>query len=79
MTLYEKYHDEGNPFLRGPEDILRRLNKYNRYFTIFCDGKIVGGEALCSRRYTNASIQLKVYFTVKKQLERYGHDKLYLF
>ena len=25
--LYEKFHDEGNPFLRGSEDILRRLNK----------------------------------------------------
>lgn len=41
--LYEKFHDEGNPFLRGPEDILRRLNKFNRYFTILYDGKIVGG------------------------------------
>lgn len=41
--LYEKFHDEGNPFLRGPEDILRRLNKINRYFTILYDEKIVGG------------------------------------
>ena len=41
--LYEKFHDEGNPFLRGPEDILRRLNKFNRYFTILYDEKIVGG------------------------------------
>ena len=41
--LYEKFHDEGNPFLRGPEDILRRLNKFNRHFTILLDGKIVGG------------------------------------
>ena len=41
--LYEKYHDEGNPYLRGEEDILRRLNPYNRHFTILCDGKIVGG------------------------------------
>lgn len=41
--LYDKYHDEGNPFLRGPEDILRRLNKYSRHFTILHDGKIVGG------------------------------------
>lgn len=41
--LYEKYHDEGNPFLRGAEDILRRLNNYNRYFTILCDDKIIGG------------------------------------
>ena len=41
--LYEKYHDEGNPFLRGPEDILRRLNKFNRYFTILYDDQVVGG------------------------------------
>lgn len=41
--LYEKYHDEGNPYLRGVEDILRRLNEFNRYFTIKFDGKIVGG------------------------------------
>lgn len=40
--LYEKYHDEGNPFLRGPEDILSRLNKHNRHFTILYDEKIVG-------------------------------------
>ena len=41
--LFEKFHDEGNPFLRGPEDILRRLNKFNRHFTILYDDKIVGG------------------------------------
>lgn len=41
--LYEKYHDEGNPFLRGAEDILCRLNKRNRYFTIMYDDRIVGG------------------------------------
>lgn len=41
--LYEKYHDEGSPFLRGPEDIRCRLNKNNRYFTILYDGEIVGG------------------------------------
>lgn len=41
--LYEKYHDAGNPFLRGAEDILRRLNKHNRYFTILYDQKVVGG------------------------------------
>ena len=33
FPLYEKYHDEGNPYLRGAEDILRRLNDSNRYFT----------------------------------------------
>ena len=42
--LYERYHDEGNPFLRGTEDILKRLDTpFFRYFTILEDGKIVGG------------------------------------
>ena len=42
--LYEKYHDEGNPYLRGVEDIANRLNsKTFRYFTIFLDEEIVGG------------------------------------
>lgn len=51
--LYEKYHDEGNPYLRGPEDILCRLNKSNRHFTILYDKKIVGG--ICYRLYGRRS------------------------
>ena len=44
LPLYEKYHDEGNPYLRGVEDIVNRLNSdYFRYFTIFVDEEIVGG------------------------------------
>ncbi len=44
LPLYERYHDEGNPCLRGVEDIANRLNsEYFRYFTIFKDGEIVGG------------------------------------
>ena len=41
--LYEKYHDKGNPYLRGSEDILCRLNKNYRYFTVLADGNLVGG------------------------------------
>lgn len=42
--LYERYHDEGNPCLRGEEDVLRRLNSpVYRYFTILDDDAIVGG------------------------------------
>lgn len=42
--LYERYHDEGNPCLRGEEDVLRRLNsEIYRYFSIFEDGELVGG------------------------------------
>lgn len=43
QPLYEKYRDEGSPFLQGPEDIIRRLNKDYRHFTILCDGMTVGG------------------------------------
>ncbi len=42
--IYEQYHDAGNPCLRGPEDILKRLgNAAFRYFTILQDEEIVGG------------------------------------
>ena len=44
LPLYEKYHDEGNPCLRGVEDVANRLNSdIFRYFTILLDGEIVGG------------------------------------
>lgn len=44
QPLYEQYHDEGNPCLRGAEDIANRLNsEYFRYFTIFLGDEIVGG------------------------------------
>ena len=42
--LYERYHDEGNPCLRGVEDVVNRLNSpYFRYFTVYEDDEIVGG------------------------------------
>ena len=44
LPLYEKYHDDGNPCLRGVEDIANRLGlDYLRYFTIFLEEEIVGG------------------------------------
>ena len=43
LPLYEKYRDAGNPCLRGTEDILSRLNRNNRYFTIRLGDQIVGG------------------------------------
>lgn len=44
LPLYEKYHDQGSPYLRGTEDILRRLNTpIFRYFTILYDNNIIGG------------------------------------
>lgn len=41
--LYDRYHDSANPYLRGAGDILWRLNRDNRYYTILADGEIVGG------------------------------------
>lgn len=42
--LYERYHDAGNPCLRGIEDISGRLgHPVFRYFTILEDREIVGG------------------------------------
>jgi len=44
LPLYERYHDEGNPCLRGVEDVANRLNSpFFKYFTIFEDEEIVGG------------------------------------
>ena len=44
LPLYERYHDEGNPCLRGADDITKRLNSdLFRYFTILVDGEIAGG------------------------------------
>ena len=44
LPLYERYHDEGNPCLRGIEDVANRLNSpYFRYFTILENEEIVGG------------------------------------
>lgn len=41
--LYDRFHDQRNPCLRGPEDILRRLTRQYRYFTIWQEKEIIGG------------------------------------
>lgn len=44
QPLYERYHDEGNPYLRDERDILSRLNREDSiYYTIMDRGQIVGG------------------------------------
>lgn len=44
QPLYEKYHDKDNPYLRGEEDILRRLNtKAYRYYCIIDNNNTIGG------------------------------------
>ena len=54
LPLYERYHDAGNPCLRGEKDVRGRLGSpYFRYFTILEDGEIVGGVLYkCSGRST---------------------------
>lgn len=44
LPLYERYHDSGNPGLRGVEDVARRLEHPGyRCFCVMEDGETVGG------------------------------------
>ena len=44
LPIYAQYHDQGNPALRGAEDISRRLGSpLFRYYTILENKDIVGG------------------------------------
>lgn len=44
LPLYDRYHDPGNPCLRGVGDVSNRLgNPVFRYFSILDDGRIIGG------------------------------------
>ncbi|MCL2106852.1 MAG: GNAT family N-acetyltransferase [Oscillospiraceae bacterium] len=48
--LYAQYHDEGSPFLRGADEILRWLEQPNWYvFKIHADGMLCGGISVCRR------------------------------
>jgi len=43
-SLYERYKDEGNPYLRDESDISGKINKTDsEYYTIIYDERIVGG------------------------------------
>ena len=48
--LYEQYQDEGSPYLRGADEILRWLERPNWHvFKIHADGALCGGIAVCQR------------------------------
>ena len=48
--MYEIYRDEGSPYLRGADEILRWLERPNcKVFKIFADGVLVGGIAAWER------------------------------
>lgn len=44
LPLYEKYHDRNNPYLRGTDDMLHKINTPAfRCFAILSDDEIIGG------------------------------------
>ncbi|HCS74324.1 MAG TPA: hypothetical protein DIW17_10670 [Clostridiales bacterium] len=48
--LYEIYHDEGSPFLRGADEIIGWLERPNwRVYKITADGVLCGGVSFCER------------------------------
>lgn len=48
--LYDIYHDDGNPYLRGSDEIIRWLKRPNcKVFRIHADGVLVGGVAAWER------------------------------
>lgn len=49
--LYDIYHDEGNPYLRGTDEIEKWLSRPNSYvYKILAGGELVGGVAFWERR-----------------------------
>lgn len=71
LPLYERYHDAGNPYLRGEEDIANRLDSpYFRYFCILQDGETVGGVMY--------KCQGKVPFSAQLQEGEYYLSRVYV-
>ena len=48
QRLYDLYQDEGSPFLRGTDEILRWIERPNwRVYNIMADGDLCGGVSFC--------------------------------
>lgn len=48
--LYDIYHDEGSPYLRGADEIMQWLERPNwQVFKILADGVLCGGVSFCER------------------------------
>ena len=48
--LYDKYHDEGSPYLRGADEIAMWLDRPNvSVYKIHADGVLCGGVSFCER------------------------------
>ena len=48
--LYDIYHDEGSPYLRGTDEVKQWLERPNwRVYNIIADGVLCGGVSFCER------------------------------
>ena len=48
--LYDIYHDEGSPFLRGTDEIAQWLSRSNwKVYKIYADDILCGGVSFCER------------------------------
>ena len=62
--LYEQYHDEGSPYLRGPEEILRWLARSDCHvFKIHADGVLCGGVAVYQRKKRGEFYLARIYIS----------------
>jgi GNAT superfamily N-acetyltransferase len=63
--LYEQYHDEGSPYLRGADEILRWLERPDWHvFKIHADGALCGGIAVRRRPKPRGEFYLaRIYVT----------------
>ncbi|NJP40806.1 GNAT family N-acetyltransferase [Oscillospiraceae bacterium HV4-5-C5C] len=67
--LYDRYLDEGSPYLRGADEILRWLDRPNaKVFKILADGVLVGGIAAWERNGRSGECYLaRVYILPEMQ------------
>ncbi len=50
QRLYERYHDEGSPYLRGEEEIFNLLERPNwQVYQVLAGGVLCGGVYFCER------------------------------
>ena len=62
--LYEQYHDEGSPYLRGADEILRWLERPDRHvFKIHADGVLCGGVAVYQREKRGEFYLARIYIS----------------
>ena len=67
--LYDIYHDEGSPYLRGADEIAMWLDRPNtRVYKILADGVLCGGVSFCERNDTPGEYYLaRIYILPELQ------------